>query len=136
MNVEGYGTRDIANGEVAGHAVVIWSDLLGRYALEVDRRIFFTKQEVRTAQMVVARWIARPTALRVNRRFHRQRCRIVRIKIERAVHILKRSTHPRHHHMPSAEFGCAVTRFENPFCHDAYVLASILCASSTVIALL
>src|SRR6266568_8391171 len=91
-----------------GHLVAAKSDL-GKV---------FRVEKVCTAQVIVARALSRPNLARVDGDFDGRGSRIVRIEVERAMHVFEMSTDIRDHHVPRAELGGGVAGFESPFSHS------------------
>src|SRR5207245_9672921 len=117
VDVERNAAGGAANRQITRDAVIIPADHDDSIPTKPDFGKVFHIKKVRTAQVRIARRLAGPDLARVDRDLRGRLSRILRIKLQPAMHVLKVSPDISDHHVPSTQFGRRVSGFESPFSH-------------------
>src|SRR5262249_46278837 len=91
--------RHIANGEIAGDAVLVLAEPLDLGALIGEGWILLNSEEVRGAQVPIAPLLASIQARYVNGDIHPRLLGLLLVEVHRAAELLEAPTHRRDHHM-------------------------------------
>src|SRR5262249_20585371 len=110
MHLQNYRPADAPDGQLTGYLVVHSTKTLAIRTLEGDGRVLGHIEEITAAQVVVALRLPGPQLVCLDCRLDGQLRRVVRVELQRTMHVLEMSPHPGHHHVSGAELCGGMTR--------------------------
>jgi len=105
------------NRQIASDFSFVTTDALDFITFESDGRMVFYVKEISAAQVLITLWLSGPEFLGIDDHLDGRVHWIRRIKLQRAVHVLEVTAHPRNHHVPDAKLSGSMSRLESPFRH-------------------
>src|SRR4051812_15269697 len=104
---------------------------LGEAPAEADPRVMFDVEEVGAAQVLVALRLAAPEPGGVDLAREARIQTVGLVELECAVDVLEVAAHPGDHHVPRAELGRGVPRFEQPGRHQGRSRSRVVTTKAT-----